>query len=639
MQPSPPTHPSRFPWWLLAALLLAAFLGAINLAQGMFWWDELLSLKNAGIAHFEALDLPGIWHYVSNHDTSNMPGYYFVLNTWSRLVGTSEVALRALPWLLGLLSIAVVARLGRELGGGRVGVLLGVLLASSAFYMNYLHENRTYSLLLLLTSASLLFYWRLKRGRPHPWLHALGLMLSMAAAAYSHYSGLFLLLPLGLYHLLFYADRPGRKSADGAPFWTQPRWWLITAAMAGSAALYLPWVSVLLRTVGTMTTASGPQNFLLPLGRAFGYLGYALSNGIGVFVLLALLAFRSPHKPALRFALFMLAGTILVGILGNIAVPYLTHIRYWLVLLPLFLVLLALAIHVLPRWAAGGALALWLATGTLFSLVPTFNDTLFREVYLDVFRPHYPLPAMIDEIEAQAQTDDYVLFHTNHFPWALSGAFDYLLYQLPLDYAMFHWLDTSLDTEPLLASTLGDAQRVWVAVDQSTEPLPEFSRFYEALNRQYHACDTVWEQSPLRLERYASHPLCCLSTQDAGEAALYFQQPITVQQWDLAQEGDALRVVTTWDIGADVPPDTYSVALHLDNAAGELVTQADFPLPTPANRCQTTTLSLDGLPAGTYALYLIVYNWQTADRVPVGAAPDALDGTRWQLETLNIAPQ
>jgi hypothetical protein len=64
-----------------------------------------------------------------------------------------------------------------------------------------------------------------------------------------------------------------------------------------------------------------------------------------------------------------------------------------------------------------------------------------------------------------------------------------------------------------------------------------------------------------------------------------------------------------------LPPDTYSIGLHLYNSDGALVTQGDYGLSNDAFSCTWTKLAVENLAAGDYSLQMIVYAWQTGERL------------------------
>jgi hypothetical protein len=87
------------------------------------------------------------------------PLYSLVMFVWTRLLGDSELAIRLLPLLAGLGTIALMPALGGALATRPAGWLAAVLLALSPVHVWYSQEARAYSLLILLT-VLLVLAWR-----------------------------------------------------------------------------------------------------------------------------------------------------------------------------------------------------------------------------------------------------------------------------------------------------------------------------------------------------------------------------------------------------------------------------------------------------------------------------------------------
>jgi hypothetical protein len=71
-----------------------------------------------------------------------------------------------------------------------------------------------------------------------------------------------------------------------------------------------------------------------------------------------------------------------------------------------------------------------------------------------------------------------------------------------------------------------------------------------------------------------------------------------------------------WHRIPDLPPDTYSVGVHITNEAGELVKQVDYGLSNDAFSCRWSQINLDDLPPGAYSVQTIVYDWRSGERMP-----------------------
>ncbi len=86
-----------------------------------------------------------------------------MLHGWMQVVGTTDVAVRALSGVLSLASLPLVWLIGRRIGGVPLAWIATGALAMSPFALRYATENRMYSLVGLLVLAGWLLVddlWR-----------------------------------------------------------------------------------------------------------------------------------------------------------------------------------------------------------------------------------------------------------------------------------------------------------------------------------------------------------------------------------------------------------------------------------------------------------------------------------------------
>src|SRR5713101_6988209 len=124
-------------------LLLAFILRLYRLDFQSFWYDE-------GFSAFVAkgpLTSISVYVFIDPHP----PLYYTVLHFWMKVAGEGEFSLRFLSVALGVLSIALIYRLGADLLGYRAGAYAAVLGAVNPFLLYYSQETRGYILLLALS--------------------------------------------------------------------------------------------------------------------------------------------------------------------------------------------------------------------------------------------------------------------------------------------------------------------------------------------------------------------------------------------------------------------------------------------------------------------------------------------------------
>jgi hypothetical protein len=207
---------------IVAAVLVGIALRFVS--RGPLWEDEAQSLAIARqpLAHLaDAL----------RHDGAP-PLYYALLHVWTRAVGDSTFAVRALSAIPAVLSLPAILRLGRRIGGDAVGIAAVVLLAVSPFAVRYAVEARMYSLLLLL--GLLGAHAVLSAHRHRSRRATLGVALVSAAMLYTHYYAVFLLTVVGAAELWrAWRHRDGRSLR-------------VVVGIALGAVAFLPWVPILL---------------------------------------------------------------------------------------------------------------------------------------------------------------------------------------------------------------------------------------------------------------------------------------------------------------------------------------------------------------------------------------------------------
>lgn len=218
----------------VAILLIAAGVRLHQLDAQSLWNDEGNSLRLAERSVPDLIDAAG--------RDIHPPGYYLVLKGWTAAAGTSAWALRMLSALEGVLTVAVVIRLGAALSGSRSGALAGLLgglfVALSPFAVYYSQETRMYAQLGLLSAASmgLAVWWAAAitagHARRRMWALALALAIVNAAGLYTQYSFAFTLAAQAAWLVLVLARTPQwRRAAAG-----------YVALNMVTLALFAPWL-------------------------------------------------------------------------------------------------------------------------------------------------------------------------------------------------------------------------------------------------------------------------------------------------------------------------------------------------------------------------------------------------------------
>jgi len=176
---------------LILILAVGSFLRIYDLGAESIWLDEACSI------HESAMSVQGIAEH-ANHP----PLYFFILRFWIHLFGTSEVVLRSLSAIFGIISIPLIYLVGSNLFNRKVGLIAGLLSAISSYHIYYSQEARAYSLLLLLSLLSYLFFIKILRG-DRKWYYP-AYFLATLLLGYTHIYGPFIIASQILFFLLFW---------------------------------------------------------------------------------------------------------------------------------------------------------------------------------------------------------------------------------------------------------------------------------------------------------------------------------------------------------------------------------------------------------------------------------------------------
>ncbi len=169
--------------WLGAITAAAAAVRFASLGVQSYHHDEVITAMRV---------LPGSFadmlHAVRVSE-SNPPLYYVLAWLWAHVFGRAEVGLRSLSALLGTLTVPVGYLIGRTLSSRRTGIALAAILALNPMLIWYSQEARSYALLVLCASVSMLFFLRALKTRGGRDLALWA--LASAAALWSHYFAIF----------------------------------------------------------------------------------------------------------------------------------------------------------------------------------------------------------------------------------------------------------------------------------------------------------------------------------------------------------------------------------------------------------------------------------------------------------------
>lgn len=173
---------------LIALTALAAALRLPTLGSQSLWLDEVLT------GNLARGTLGDLFHTVAQQE-ANPPLFYLAEWLWTRVAGTSELALRLPSALCGIALVPVAWGIGRRLAGERAAIALAALVAVHPLLVYYSQEARGYAAVAL--ACALGFMWFLD-GAAWRWA------LASAVALACHYFAIF---PVGIEAAILLARR------------------------------------------------------------------------------------------------------------------------------------------------------------------------------------------------------------------------------------------------------------------------------------------------------------------------------------------------------------------------------------------------------------------------------------------------
>lgn len=361
-----------FPWTVVAIVALGCAFRLPFLTARSLWFDEAFSWRLIGY-------LPSSEFFTRAAADAHPLLYYLLLWVWmlpARGAGpeTTLLWLRLLSVVLGTATVAAMILAGRILFRSRwVACAAGLLMAVSAFHIQYSGEARMYTLGTALIPLAMAGLVRAAEGRSRGsiWRAGLGFGTALGALLHVQYYALFSWFALGSAKLLYFAYRMrnGARRVLRSPNFhaAEAGFWL-------SALIFLPQFPIFLVQVQRVQEAFWvPRMTVWSLPNALARLFWGgVSEIPHVWAMLALLA-------ALFLVVFSLvrgrsfgdlvaAASFVIPLLMSAIVSLRTSIfleRYFLFIVPALLLLLARALSFLPSRLRGVALAILVGVGML----------------------------------------------------------------------------------------------------------------------------------------------------------------------------------------------------------------------------------------------------------------------------------
>lgn len=602
---------TRNPLWLttfIGLILLAVAVGASGLQADSMWHDEQLSLLYAGGLTDTPINPLDTVTRIIERESGQAPFYYMLLSVWGSLLGWTVFAARLFSLMIGVLAIAWAYRLGADMHSPLAGLWSAIFLGASAFFSAYLHEVRTYSLLVLEILIVLTLYWRLLQHR-QSWLMSVLFVLVVTATLYTHPFAIGAIGALGLYHIVL-APRKGT-------------WWRLFILFAISGILFLPWAVPTLSVIANRVENNTRTLTIRTNAEVIRDMLHAFSNGVWVFLLLIL-----PSIPLLKtqhsIRLLWFTGVIFAGVMlaANQASEMINHVRYLMPLLPAVALLMGigLAAWVRYRKIAIVILLAWSVVG--FISAPTFGDLFYTREEHIVFHITFPFQQIADDIRSDAVANDAIAYYIPYHSWAVNGIIDYYMDGILARHIITDELgEGSDDPQAKVAGFdmfLGDAGRAWFIVDRTVAPddlLPDYEKIIDS---RYVLCERTWDTEDVQIDKIAQIKELC---HPPNTPLMTFGESVDLLDFVHQQTTDYDIFYSLWS--AQVPADTYSMSLQFIDGDGNQVHQIDNPLPIGEFAYRIDRIPRDTLPDdGDIAVNGVVYAWQTGERLRLADGGD-----------------
>jgi len=582
-------------WATVGLLLMVTALGARMLNADIVFVDEYWSIFKSGTPPYGSVAPQEIYRRIIEVDPGGMGAlYYFSLGAWGSFLGDAPFVVRLYSLFYGVLAVAGMARLGREMFGAQVGFYGAVVLGLSAFFIDYLHEARAYTQVAFYTVLVAWCYWRGRSSTAWGW--RVGVFASMTALAYSHYVALSVGAVLGVFHLLTF-----RRSRA---------WWGMMFALVLAGLAYAPWLTVAFGVAERGVASSRADTSMRWYEIAPNLIVTFANANVALWALLAWMGLRLKSLE-MRLIWLWLGVSLLLVILINALIPFMVHLRYLIFLFPPLALWVAVGMRETSKRGVPIALLLvvWGGAGVLQSLNPAFIAGLFGQIYR---APSAGLALAQAHLRTHSTAQDSIIWHflpPDDEPFGLF-VLDYLTEGIPHakreQVGLMNLSQADSDNEYLQAvnEALNGIDAVWTAIVPNVPFDNNLGVVQYVLNTQFSLCDAPVTHPDGELRFYLRHPV--------GQGA---SNTLNIVAQRMIHEAQGYRVSVLWDASA-LPTGIYSVGLHLLDENGALLRQSDAGLPdVRPYPCQTLSINADGLTEVAYQAVLVVYEWQTGERL------------------------
>lgn len=484
-------------FWVIPILLLALVMFSVHLQSDAFWSDEASTLRNIGASPYPPRSVDDLVYHIGLSEWP--PAYFLALLGWGNLVGWSEFAARTLSMFMGMLTLAISFRLSRTMFNERTSLVVAFLLSTSINFVFYTHELRGYAQYMLLTISSVYIYWGLINRTKRSLAFATAFILSITLLMYTHYLAIFVVVGLGLYHILF---------ARGCTNWKSIFFYFVLAGVA-----FLPWLGIAFINVAGVSTWKTDETAQLLLTNLINN----TSNKLWFFSIPLLIASLVWYrKREGLFLWFIVVLTLGLALASNAVSPFIFNSRHLIGVVPLLIILIGFALTQLPYQTitSGVVIVMWFVSGVWYN---SLNPAQLPEGHPAI--PIETLHTARDVVNTCTSPSDSIvtLLMYENSGWDEHTVVYYLLdeentrnvtivnYMTPID-TSHPPLDTTTSYEERYQQFVGDSSSTWVLVAPYANAKPELTTAGQLLTETYDYCNQVINTPYMQAYLYQSEP-------------------------------------------------------------------------------------------------------------------------------------
>lgn len=131
---------------------------------------------------------------------NNPPLFFVILHFWIKMFGIGVVSARFLPMLFSALAVIFIYKIGKKFLTQKIAIGASLLYTFSNLNIMEAHDTRVYSLLVLLTTASMYFYFSLI-GSENKRKYSIALTITNILLIYAHFLAFFIIILQAIYTL------------------------------------------------------------------------------------------------------------------------------------------------------------------------------------------------------------------------------------------------------------------------------------------------------------------------------------------------------------------------------------------------------------------------------------------------------